>query len=788
MKNNKQKIIVAMVLIIVCFAVLLPAAVQAVPPVEKVGVIIYSAGETKDYNPRWSHGYYEHLFPFFPPGFMAGRTDWEGDTCYSMIHFADEAEAVICNVPEGTPIDIFCDVRTEYEGIDNATNIPYAHGMFRESELFGDDTFRGDCYDDGISLNPVIMYTLLGSETVNPYNTHPWGYDHQGTHVDDPFGPGIGIADFVEMSAFNRMQTYYYTFNGHGYQDPYEGQLKEWIYGAGGTTNIQAEMQAAILSDPRINPASEVVFRQSSEAYVENRDIYGQHHVYDESMESNFDELINDEGVDRIILFALSSAYTNLINYGPFWRDEYGNGISAIVGKTYQECVEDITDGYGPETAEDRDQLIADKPWDMYKVAMQEATDINNSIDNGSTPLSFTKDYGTSLHYDQAILSMLEYTVDKFSIPDNGTSMKVILTSHGYAGGYLDGAECDVYFRTGQITVNRLIDTLESSFSWNGKLAIVPGEIEYSQPGEGSNWDPPSPGKPFGDVLSSGEQVDMAMKGRYINELGGITDNGLVDNATNELYDYVLLIPTTFDAESSDTLGHARKCVLGNHHAESIEGISGVFVRKEVDQNDLEFGDPAGTAKYIPFHDSENFTVRVMDASGWCTDSKDEITVCKGAAIADATTVILSGTLLSYPDATARQELTSAAVEVVTNAIAHYYDDDDNDTISNSTDNCPGVPNGPQLGTCLNVEDFTTVGETCTTQEQCGIQVVCGTPLPVNLCDLYQHDTDSDGVGNVCDNCPTVYNAQQLDADGDNIGDVCDATPGCGGCGQPACE
>jgi hypothetical protein len=49
-------------------------------------------------------------------------------------------------------------------------------------------------------------------------------------------------------------------------------------------------------------------------------------------------------------------------------------------------------------------------------------------------------------------------------------------------------------------------------------------------------------------------------------------------------------------------------------------------------------------------------------------------------------------------------------------------------------------------------------------------------------------DTDGDGVYDDIDNCPAVANPQQKDGDGDGIGDMCDTTPGCGGCGQPACE
>jgi hypothetical protein len=40
-----------------------------------------------------------------------------------------------------------------------------------------------------------------------------------------------------------------------------------------------------------------------------------------------------------------------------------------------------------------------------------------------------------------------------------------------------------------------------------------------------------------------------------------------------------------------------------------------------------------------------------------------------------------------------------------------------------------------------------------------------------------QTDTDGDGIGNFCDNCPTESNPDQSDEDGDAVGDACDACP-----------
>ena len=107
--------------------------------------------------------------------------------------------------------------------------------------------------------------------------------------------------------------------------------------------------------------------------------------------------------------------------------------------------------------------------------------------------------------------------------------------------------------------------------------------------------------------------------------------------------------------------------------------------------------------------------------------------------------------------------------------------DSDGDGIPDSEDNCPNKPNGPKLGTCLPGSD--KAGSTCRSSADCVIG--CSTN---GHCGMTQDDADNDGVGDVCDNCPTKCNSQQLDADTDGTGDACDTAPGCGGCSGVECE
>jgi len=95
--------------------------------------------------------------------------------------------------------------------------------------------------------------------------------------------------------------------------------------------------------------------------------------------------------------------------------------------------------------------------------------------------------------------------------------------------------------------------------------------------------------------------------------------------------------------------------------------------------------------------------------------------------------------------------------------------DTDSDGIEDQLDNCPVISNGPALGTCYSWAGMQVGTTTCQSDDDCG-----GTP---DSCSNNQEDEDTDGRGNVCDNCPSVSNPNQADTyppQGNKIGDACD--------------
>ena len=97
----------------------------------------------------------------------------------------------------------------------------------------------------------------------------------------------------------------------------------------------------------------------------------------------------------------------------------------------------------------------------------------------------------------------------------------------------------------------------------------------------------------------------------------------------------------------------------------------------------------------------------------------------------------------------------------------------DDDGISDDADNCLSHPNGPNLGTYTSC----AIGETCT-----NVDICCGGPV---ACSMNQEDTDFDGLGDVCDNCPHTPNGPYggtciAGSFGTTVGSSCNTNEDCG--------
>jgi hypothetical protein len=621
---------------------------------EKIGVLMLGAGMNETYRPDWIVGYTEHFYPSFTPGILTGGP-LEGETCYSLIHYANEVEAAICSqvrgeaVPAGAPIDIFCN---EYK---NTEKYP-VHSILDE-RLFGASGYFSSCYPG------IIPYFIAsGHSTTDPAT----GDVIVGPHVDDPDGPGIGIADFVEMYAFSYMN-YHYGFSAADFRCPYRRQFLRFVFGndtpalygyapdADELSNIKDKVAQAT------DNSTAVVYRMGWEAYMHNRDIYGAAAPIADSTETALHELIEDEKVDRIVVLGSGGHYSNITNWGYCWRDAAGAGVSSIDNATYYACINDLADGSGPDDTKSLVKLVSKKPWRNFEATYPLIHTMAKAL-KPELQVTFANSFGDYPNFNQAVVEMLRHTVSKYGI-DNASSLKVILATHGYSHGFMNGAECDSYFNRAGALAQRVSAPVEDYLAqnWAGRHEVAHGANEFGEPSsQDPTVDKPDRDKPMGKVMSTGEQIDLAINGAYVNELGQTIDNG------NNNFDYVVVIPILFDAENVDTITDFRKLTLGNHELQSANGGKS-WLRQE------------HAADGSPYHiatdfDSEFFTVKVMDANGWESTPKraglrKPAPVKKGSA-AKPTTVILTGALLSQGNGPVRSNLVAAAAASILEAIA----------------------------------------------------------------------------------------------------------------------
>ncbi len=676
---------------------------------EKVGILfLHVGGGDEHYTAEWIPGFFNNLFSFMPEGMHTGG--WVGndnDTlkCYTQVHYANEAEAEACDCAETTLIDIFCN---EY---DAATAVYSIKDDFGPTDKGGNGSFSVDC-NPGFGV-PYAMQTAGAdwNSTVDPNDPNgPNGGVINGPVLapGDSYNPGQGVAEFHEVIAWGRMAYFAELPNGY---DPSKRDWKKWWYGndaPGCDTDPQcspdsperANLKDELLDDTSLTDKYDFVFRHGWEASMRNKDIYGEPTVIADSTETAINELV-DAGVSKIVVAHAQPVFANLSQYGDDWKmtnrryDPSGTGVSRVAGETYQQCVEELDDPYGPVDQDDIDEYVATKPWANHVTKpWPEIVDMVDTADP-SVDLIFARPFGEFPGFAESTLQMLNYTIDKYDIPDNNTvSLKVILVDHGFFGGHQDAATCDVWFTENEdmfnnVSAHILADTVKSQFT---NFEVVRGFGEYAE-GHYSNSDTPSAENPEGVVLSMGEQIDRAINGTYVNSQKILKDNGINN------YEYVVAIPYFFEGFNSDF--HEKKETLGmwNDHGRAGTSPDGDAWDSDDYDNDEYFVkvDMDGTVFetiIIPSISTE--CTAVIASTSECTTATeildsdppvctytceipdpeaDPITAYKGSTT-NPSTVIITGPALSVADPLAptgiREGLVNALYDSIKDALVSY--------------------------------------------------------------------------------------------------------------------
>ena len=120
---------------------------------------------------------------------------------------------------------------------------------------------------------------------------------------------------------------------------------------------------------------------------------------------------------------------------------------------------------------------------------------------------------------------------------------------------------------------------------------------------------------------------------------------------------------------------------------------------------------------------------------------------------------VTSGTVSDDSDGDGKPDASDPCPEDSTDScLATATEDTDGDGVVDDEDNCPSVSNVSQNDS--DSDGFGNACDDCPGEHDSGI------------------DSDSDGIDDVCDNCSLVSNADQADGDDNGIGDACDCGDG----------
>ncbi len=253
------------------------------------------------------------------------------------------------------------------------------------------------------------------------------------------------------------------------------------------------------------------------------------------------------------------------------------------------------------------------------------------------------------------VVELLKRTIE-MSFISSSSSLKVIVATEGIADGYLDKGACDFSPIAADAAAAWAVNAIDLHLNeeWGGEYTVAHGEIQKAEPSESGNDDPPAPGLLNGEIMSVGEEIDRAINGDVINGLGYLFN--VVAG-----YEHVVVVPVTWVNDGTPTLVGLRQNSLGNHELVSV-GTEDRWVRQTHDSDGTPY-DEEDWDRYFS-------TTKVMDGTGWGSTPLDEDRVVpKGTMYPGATTVILSGAVLSSDDLTVKRRATEAMVASIVDAV-----------------------------------------------------------------------------------------------------------------------